>query len=198
MSSADISRFSGVGGFAQAARPAVGSASLPAASVPGSVAGESVANNDVEASSDDESSDDDAAAPLAKALKMDNGRDAEKKAKATSEAATDDDLCEQAEEVRDFFKSIVDFGDDKEMWTDQEAEMNDLMKLINKAVPVARKKSLVHMAKKLGDFGAKLKGAVTVWQKAKQYKAKKANDSSSTGLHIAVGLAKDKCPLVIR
>lgn len=196
LSSTDVSRFSGVGGFALRATSAVGSASLPSGS--GSVVGDSVANDVGEASSDDGSSSDDVAAPMAKAFKMDNGNDAEKKVKATSEAATDDDLCDQAEEHLDFFKSIIDFGDDKEMWSDQENEMTELMKLINKAVPVARKKSLVHMAKKLGDFSTKLKGAITVWQKAKQYKGKKGNDASSSALHMAVGLAKDKYPMVIR
>ena len=159
--------------------------------------GDSVANDVGEASSDDGSSSDDVAVLMAKAFKMDNGNDAEKKVKATSEAATDDDLCDQAEEHLDLFKSIIDFGDDKEMWSDQENEMTELMKLINKAVPVARKKSLVHMAKKLGDFSTKLKGAITVWQKAKQYKGKKGNDASSSALHMAVGLAKDKYPMVM-
>ena len=37
-----------------------------------------------------------------------------------------------------------------------------------------------------------------VWQKAKQYKNKKGNDASCTALSLAVGLVKDKCPLVIQ
>ena len=194
LSSADVSRFSGVGGFAQAARPAATPA-LSAPSVAGSVVGDSAAQ-DFGEESIDESSDDEIAAPLAKALKVDNGTNVEKKAKSAAEA-TDDDLCEQVEELLDFFATIIEFGDDKEMWQDQEAEMIELMKKLNKAVPAARKKSLVHIAKKLSDFSTKLKGAIMVWQKAKQYKAKKGNDASSSALHVTVALAKDKCPLVI-
>ena len=194
MSSADISRFSGVGGFAQAARPAATPA-LSAPSVAGSVVGDSAAQ-DFGEESNDESSDDEIAAPLAKALKVVNGTNAEKKAESATEAA-DDDLCEQAEELLDFFATIIEFGDDKEMWQDQEAEMIELMKKLSKAVPAARKKSLVHIAKKLPDFSTKLKGAIMVWQKAKQYKAKKGNDASSSALHVTVALAKEQCPLVI-
>ena len=35
-------------------------------------------------------------------------------------------------------------------------------------------------------------------EKAKQYKEKNGNDVSSSALHMAVGLAKDKYPMVIR
>ena len=72
-----------------------------------------------------------------------------------------------------------------------EKEMGDLQKDCTKMVGACRRKSLVHMAKKLSDLNGKLGGAKLVLTKARAYR-KKPSDVSSKPLVTAVETAKKK------
>ena len=156
------------------------------------MAGDAEAAED--ASDNSSESSDEVQAPLAKALMVADG---DKKAAKPAESDTDQDAIDDAEECLDCYASFTDFGDDKNTWVDQEQEMPELHKRIGKMVPVARNKSLVHMAKNLMQYHTMLKCAILVRQKARQYKNKKGSDAVASAFLATIQLVKDKCPLVI-
>ena len=75
--------------------------------------------------------------------------------------------------------------------------MNDVQKQLTRNAPVARRKSLLHLAKRMLETAGKLKGCILVWNKAKAYhKEEKPKESVCKALSSAIDQAKTKSAFV--